>query len=73
MASPPGVTTRTCPAGIGIGIGQNGVDLPLFGQINFELFHRFDGVIDKPELLFEHAVAVMATALGIHPTRKGHR
>jgi AcrR family transcriptional regulator len=41
----------------------------LFGQISFELFDRFDGIIEKPEVLFEHAVTAMAQQLGIRATR----
>jgi AcrR family transcriptional regulator len=43
----------------------------LFGQINFELFGRYEGVVENPELLFEHAVAVMAWQFGLTPTRTG--
>ena len=39
----------------------------LFGQISFELFGRFHGVIADTEVLFDHAVAVMADQLGIKP------
>jgi hypothetical protein len=41
----------------------------LFGQISFELFGRFEGIVEQPELLFEHAVATMARQLGLHPSR----
>jgi AcrR family transcriptional regulator len=41
----------------------------LFGQINFELFGRYEGVLENPELLFEHAVTVMAWQFGLSPTR----
>jgi hypothetical protein len=41
----------------------------LFGQINFELFGRFEGIVENPEVFFAHAVAVMAALLGIGPTR----
>jgi AcrR family transcriptional regulator len=43
----------------------------LFGQINFELFGRYEGVLENPELLFEHAVAIMAWQFGLSPTRTG--
>jgi AcrR family transcriptional regulator len=36
----------------------------LFGQINFELFGRFDDVVQDTEVIFEHAVVVMAGLLG---------
>jgi AcrR family transcriptional regulator len=39
----------------------------LFGQINFEVFGRFEGVIEDPEVLFEHAVTVMTTLVGLCP------
>ena len=41
----------------------------LFGQIGFELFDRCEGIIEKPEVLFEHAVTTMAQQLGIRTTR----
>jgi AcrR family transcriptional regulator len=41
----------------------------LFGQISFELYDRFEGIIENPEVLFEHAVATMARQLGIRSTR----
>jgi Tetracyclin repressor-like, C-terminal domain len=41
----------------------------LFGQISFELFDRFEGIVEKPEVLFEHAVTTMAQQLGIRGTR----
>jgi AcrR family transcriptional regulator len=41
----------------------------LFGQISFELFDRFEGIIEKPETLFEHAVTTMAAQLGLRSTR----
>ena len=41
----------------------------LFGQINFELFERFEGVVEDPEVLFEHAVSTMANQLGMRSTR----
>jgi AcrR family transcriptional regulator len=41
----------------------------LFGQISFELFGRFEGIVADPEVLFEHAVATMARQLGLGPTR----
>jgi hypothetical protein len=43
----------------------------LFGQINIELFGRYEGVLEDPELLFEHAVTVMAWQFGLSPTRTG--
>ena len=39
----------------------------LFGQISFELFGRFDGVVDDTDALFDHAVTVMAGQLGLEP------
>jgi AcrR family transcriptional regulator len=44
----------------------------LFGQINFELFGRFEGVVQDTEVLFEHAVTVMAGLLGL-PQRGASR
>jgi hypothetical protein len=41
----------------------------LFGQISFELYGRFEGIVENPEVLFEHAVATMARALGIKSNR----
>jgi AcrR family transcriptional regulator len=41
----------------------------LFGQISFELFERFEGIIENPEVLFEHAVTTMARQLGFSSTR----
>jgi AcrR family transcriptional regulator len=41
----------------------------LFGQISFELFDRFEGIVEKPEVLFEHAVSTMARQLGMRSTR----
>jgi AcrR family transcriptional regulator len=41
----------------------------LFGQISFELFGRFEGLVANPELLFEHALASMALQLGMRPSR----
>lgn len=39
----------------------------LFGQINFEVFGRFDDVVEHTEALFEHAVTVMAELVGLTP------
>jgi len=36
----------------------------LFGQVSFEVFGRFDSVSLNGDVLFEHAVAVMASLLG---------
>jgi Tetracyclin repressor-like, C-terminal domain len=41
----------------------------LFGQISFELFERFEGIIENPEVLFEHAVTTMARQLGFSSAR----
>jgi hypothetical protein len=41
----------------------------IFGQINFELFGRFDDLLTDPEVLFEHAIASMTRNLGIGPNR----
>jgi AcrR family transcriptional regulator len=43
----------------------------LFGQINFELFGRFDGLLGDPEVLFEYAVVAMTRQIGLVPTRSG--
>jgi AcrR family transcriptional regulator len=43
----------------------------LFGQISFELFGRFAGIIENPEILFDHAVTDMARHLGMSTTRPG--
>ena len=40
----------------------------LFGQVSFELFGRFEGVVEHPVSLFELAVASMAASLGIGTT-----
>ena len=37
----------------------------LFGQISFELFGRFEGVVGDTEALFDHTVGVMASLLGL--------
>ena len=37
----------------------------LFGQISFELFGRFDGVVRDTEVLFDHGVSIMASLLGL--------
>jgi AcrR family transcriptional regulator len=37
----------------------------LFGQISFELFGRFEGVVPETEVLFEHTVKVMADLVGL--------
>jgi AcrR family transcriptional regulator len=37
----------------------------LFGQINFELFGRFVGVVEDTDVLFDHTVSVMASLLGL--------
>jgi AcrR family transcriptional regulator len=39
----------------------------LFGQISFELFGRFTGVVHDTDALFDHAVTVTADLLGITP------
>ena len=41
----------------------------LFGQISFEVFGRFDGIVEHADVLFEHAVTIMAHQLGLGPTR----
>ncbi len=43
----------------------------LFGQINFELFGRFDGLLEEPEVLFEYAVISMTRQIGLAPVRTG--
>jgi len=43
----------------------------LFGQISFELFGRFDGVVEHPDVLFEFAVSSMAVHLGIRQVKPG--
>jgi AcrR family transcriptional regulator len=43
----------------------------LFGQINFELFGRFDGLLEDPEVLFEYAVVAMTRQVGLAPIRAG--
>lgn len=40
----------------------------LFGQVSFELFGRFEGVVEHPEALFELAVNSMAASLGMATT-----
>jgi AcrR family transcriptional regulator len=47
----------------------------LFGQINFELFGRFEDLVADTEVLFEHAVTVMADLIGIpaRPVRRPGR
>jgi AcrR family transcriptional regulator len=42
----------------------------IFGQINFELFGRFDGLLADPAILFDHAIVTMTCELGIGPSRK---
>jgi Tetracyclin repressor-like, C-terminal domain len=37
----------------------------LFGQISFEVFGRFDGVVEDPEVLFELAVTVTGAMVGL--------
>jgi AcrR family transcriptional regulator len=39
----------------------------LFGQISFEVFGRFDGVVQDAEALFDHTVTIMAELLGLAP------
>jgi AcrR family transcriptional regulator len=39
----------------------------LFGQISFELFGQLKGVVEQPEVLFEHAITVTAGLLGLRP------
>lgn len=41
----------------------------LLGQVSFELFRRFEGIIENPEVLFEYAVTSMADQLGIYSAR----
>jgi len=41
----------------------------IFGQINFELFGRFDGLLADPAVLFDHAIVSMTKELGIGPAR----
>lgn len=36
----------------------------LFGQINFEVFGRYKGVVHDTEALFDHALTIMANSLG---------
>lgn len=42
----------------------------LFGQVSFELFGRFEGVVENPEVLFDHAVVSMASSLGLGTDRE---
>jgi AcrR family transcriptional regulator len=37
----------------------------LFGQISFEVFGRYDGVVQDTEALFDHALTLMANLLGL--------
>ena len=60
----PGVPLPTAVAGLLVWT-------QLFGQISFELFGRFAGIVTDPEGLFEHAVVAMAHQLGIRPPRAG--
>jgi hypothetical protein len=39
----------------------------LFGQISFELFGQLKGIVEQPEVLFEHAIIVTAGLLGTGP------
>jgi AcrR family transcriptional regulator len=39
----------------------------LFGQINFEVFGRYEGLVQDTEALFEHAVTLIAVLLGFDP------
>jgi AcrR family transcriptional regulator len=39
----------------------------LFGQISFELFGQLKGIVEQPEVLFEHAIIVTAGLLGLRP------
>ena len=41
----------------------------LFGQISFELFDRFAGIVEDPEVLFDHAMSTMAKQLGLRAPR----
>jgi hypothetical protein len=45
----------------------------LFGQISFELFGRFDGVVQDTEVLFDHAVSIMAGLLGMTQSKSANR
>jgi AcrR family transcriptional regulator len=58
----PGVPLSTATQGILVWT-------QLFGQISFEIFGRFDGIVANPQVLFEHAVVAMARQLGMRPTR----
>jgi AcrR family transcriptional regulator len=60
----PGVPLLTAAQGI-LAWGQ------LFGQINFELFGRFDGLVGDPEVLFEYALVAMTRQIGLVPRRAG--
>jgi len=42
----------------------------LFGQISFELYDRFEGIVENPEVLFEHAVTTMVRQLGLRSGRR---
>ena len=45
----------------------------LFGQINFELFGRFDGVVADTEVLFDHVMTVMAGLVGMNQRASSRR
>jgi len=60
----PGVPLATAALGI-LAWAQ------IFGQINFELFGRFDDLMTDPAVLFDHAIVTMTTELGIGPIRTG--
>jgi AcrR family transcriptional regulator len=42
----------------------------IFGQINFELFGRFDDLLADPGILFDHAIVTMTTEIGIGPSHR---
>jgi len=45
----------------------------LNGQVSFELFGRYAGIVSDPEALYELAVVTMARQIGIGPARSGRR
>lgn len=67
MIAMDGSTQSVCPATMTMtGRAKDAVRwTQLFGQVSFEVFGRFEGVVEDPEVLFEHAVTVMGAVVGL--------
>lgn len=42
--------------------------IQLFGFVSFEVFGRLEGLLERPDVFFDHSIVIMASSLGISPS-----